>query len=265
MSILITGRPGVGKTTLVLRVMDMLQRKYPELPVRGFVTREVRGSNGRVGFDIINLETKAVVPLARLAALGGPPSPTVGRYGVYVREFEQVAVPILDELLRQGPGQQPSLVVVDEIGKMELFSTAFVAAMRRLLTTGNVMVLATVAEKGPGFIGEAKGLPGLSLVTVTAQNREALPLEVATVIESRLRPVLCTPDPQTDHGRQPQPAPSPPAPGGGVCSNCGQPLQEPPGPQGQPPGHQGQPPGPPGQPPGHQGQPPGPQGRARGI
>ena len=93
--------------------MDILQHRYAERPVHGFVTPEVRGSNGRVGFDIINPETKAVVPLARLAALGGPTSPTVGRYGVYVREFEQVSVPILDKLQRQGPGQQPSLVIVD--------------------------------------------------------------------------------------------------------------------------------------------------------
>ncbi|MEN3037520.1 MAG: nucleoside-triphosphatase, partial [Candidatus Methanosuratincola petrocarbonis] len=54
---LLTGFPGIGKTTAVLRVADLLGREG--FAVGGMITREVRGGAGgaRVGFEVLDLST----------------------------------------------------------------------------------------------------------------------------------------------------------------------------------------------------------------
>eukprot|EP00667_Euglena_gracilis_P022236 EG_transcript_24665 len=213
MAVLITGLPGVGKTTLLLRTLELLQQAHPGLQLEGFVTEEVRGPRGRLGFNLRDLQRNTTVPLARLTEAGGPPLPQVGRYSVYVRDFEQLALPILRAAQRPGTTPEPRVVLVDEIGKMELNSRAFVTEMRALLTSGAVVV-ATVAEKGGGLIAEAKALPGVRLVTVTAANRDALPAEVVRLVSQNLP------------GGSSPPPPSPPPQGPGpTAGKCGKPMQ----------------------------------------
>ncbi|MFQ5893993.1 MAG: nucleoside-triphosphatase, partial [Nitrospinota bacterium] len=109
--ILLTGPPRVGKTTCIERLLGRL-----EAPAAGFFTREVREAGRRVGFDVEDLEGRRGV-LSRIG-LAGPHR--VGRYGVDLADFEAVALPALEAGLEIG-----ALVVIDEIGKMELFSERF--------------------------------------------------------------------------------------------------------------------------------------------
>jgi len=161
--ILVTGSPGSGKTTLVLRVLDLLHGKR----LSGFYTEEVRGRTGRTGFRIVTLDGRT----ARLATAGGVGGPRVGRYGVHLAALEALC-----DALEPRPGVHA--VVIDEIGKMECLSPAFVRAARRALT-GPVPVLGTVALAGGGFIAEAKRLPAVEVITLSRENRDRLPAEVA--------------------------------------------------------------------------------------
>lgn len=167
--IVVTGAPGSGKTTLVRAVVELLAG----VQAAGFYTEEVRGRAGRTGFRVVGLDGSA----GRLATVGGEGGPRVGRYRVHVAEFEAVALPQLE--IR--PGLE--LVVIDEIGKMECLSPAFVAAARRALAA-TVPLLATVALTGGGLIAEAKRALGVELVTVSVENRNALPARLV----ARLRP-----------------------------------------------------------------------------
>jgi nucleoside-triphosphatase len=108
---------------------------------------------------------------APLATLGGERGPRVGRYTVDVAALETVC-DVLD------PGADVDAVVIDEIGRMECLSSAFVAAARRALS-GPVPVLGTVAVAGGGFIAEAKRMPGVEVVALSRENRERLPAEIA--------------------------------------------------------------------------------------
>ena len=162
--ILLTGAPGSGKTTVVCAVVQLLAG----VRAAGFYTEEVRGRAERTGFRVVGLDGSE----GRLASVGAQGGPRVGRYVVHVSEFEAVALPQLEIW----PGLQ--LLVIDEIGKMECLSPAFVAAARRALAAP-VPLLATVALAGGGLIAEAKRAPGVDVVRVSPENRDALPAQLA--------------------------------------------------------------------------------------
>lgn len=169
--LLVTGVPGAGKTTLVRAVLSRL----PEIRAAGFTTEELRGPSGRTGFKVVTLDGRE----ARLATAREGEGPKVGWYTVHVAEFEATAVPAL------APRHDLDLYVIDEIGKMECLSAAFVMAVRRALASG-VAVLATVAVQGAGLIGEAKRLPGVEVTLLTRQNRSRLPADLADRIQAAL-------------------------------------------------------------------------------
>jgi nucleoside-triphosphatase len=167
--ILVTGAPGSGKTTLVRTVLQLLGG----VRAAGFYTEEIRGPTGRTGFRVATLDGRT----ARLATVGGRSGPRVGRYVVHLAEFEALALPQIE--LRP----EVDLLVIDEIGKMECLSPAFVAAARRALTAP-IPLLGTVALAGGGFIAEAKRTPGVEVVEVSRENRNRLPPRVAARLRS---------------------------------------------------------------------------------
>ncbi len=167
--ILLSGAPGSGKTTLVRGVLQLLGG----VRAAGFYTEEIRGPSGRTGFRVVALDGRT----ARLATAGGGGGPRVGRYAVHLAEFEELALSQIE------PRPDLALLVIDEIGKMECLSPAFVAAARRALAAP-VPLLATVALAGGGLIAEAKRAPGVQLVEVTRENQDSLPVPIAERLRS---------------------------------------------------------------------------------
>ncbi len=170
MKILLTGVPGCGKTTAVMRIIAKLAGRK----MAGFYTEEIREAGVRKGFRWKSLDGAEGV-LAHVDIKGRY---KVGRYGVDVAGFEQHIVPILD-----AERMDADLFVIDEIGKMECFSEKFVAAMRRLFAS-EAAVLATVAQRGSGFISEVKGYGGVQLFTLTAHNRTGMVDEIVQMLSA---------------------------------------------------------------------------------
>ncbi len=125
MKIFITGKPGVGKTTLVKRLYSLAPERF-----RGFWTEEIRERGRRVGFKVITTEGREGV----LAHVGIDSPHRVGKYGVDVRGFEEVVLPILESCLPLCP----KVVLIDEIGKMELFSERFVKVVESITFRRNI-------------------------------------------------------------------------------------------------------------------------------
>ena len=173
--ILVTGLPGVGKTTLIRKVLAGLP---PAFPVAGFFTGELREGGHRVGFEIETLDgLKGVLSHVRFQ------SPCrVGRYGVDIGGFERLVLPIL----RAG---EPDLYVIDEIGKMECFSGAFVQTVTALLDAGTP-VFGSVAFKGGGFIERVKGRSDVTLVEVTVRTRDSLVGQIVPELRKQLGGLL---------------------------------------------------------------------------
>ncbi len=159
-TLLLTGTPGIGKTTVLREVATRLSGRK----LAGFYTEEIRAPGGeRSGFRIAGFDGRSGV-----MALAGFPGPhRVGKYGVDVAAIDALVPSFL------APAAPVDIYLVDEIGKMECLSEKFVAAMRRLLNAGKPVV-ATVALHGEGFIDEIKRRPDVQMWQVTRANRDIL-------------------------------------------------------------------------------------------
>jgi nucleoside-triphosphatase len=173
--VLIQARPGVGKTTVVRRLAALLREA--RVPLAGFVAEELREGGCRIGFAIETFDGRQGV-LAHIG-LSGPPR--VGKYGVDLVGFERLALPSLASPPEGG------VVLIDELGKMELASQAFRDAVSRLLQEP-VPVVATVHVAKHPFTDALKRRPGVELVEITVRNRGDLPERLAARLESIRRP-----------------------------------------------------------------------------
>jgi nucleoside-triphosphatase len=170
--LLLTGVPGIGKTTVIRRVAE----RFKGRKLGGFYTEEIREYGGRRGFRLVGFDgTESVI-----AHVDFPKVYRVGKYGVDVGAIDEAT-----ELLADDPAVQ--VYLVDEIGKMECLSERFVAAVRTLLI-GPKPVVATTALRGGGFIAEAKRTEGATIWEVTRANREFLPSRGLRWLEAGVQP-----------------------------------------------------------------------------
>lgn len=167
MKVLLEGRPGAGKTTIARRLLDTL--RSDGVAVRGFVTREIREGDRRVGFSFET--TGGATGVLAHIDFSGPPR--VGKYGVHLAEFESVVVPILSS------GQTNEIVLIDELGKMELASKSFRDAALSVFDDDDTSVVATVQAVGHPVTDELKRRFDVELVAVTLANRDDLPEALA--------------------------------------------------------------------------------------
>jgi nucleoside-triphosphatase len=175
MKILITGRPGIGKTTLVKKVIDKLGKK-----AEGFFTGEIRdeASGERSGFKVTTTGGKSTV----FASKSFESPYRVSSYRVDVKRFEELALPAVEKAMKE----KGRIIVIDEIGKMELFSKQFVSLMEEITKDPDLKVLATIPLKDiHPVVKEIKEADDAVLVHITEANREEVVEEVLDLLKHR--------------------------------------------------------------------------------
>ena len=158
--IFLTGRPGVGKTTIIMKVVDGFRGR-----AGGFYTQEIRKGNLRKGFQIRTLDGRDGI-LAHVSHSGPF---RVGRYGVDVDAFDGIALLSLESAL-----ERDELVVIDEIGKMELFSRRFRTLIQKVLASDK-RILGVIHQRIDPFTQRIRQWPTVEVWTVTEANRNSLP------------------------------------------------------------------------------------------
>jgi len=168
----ITGRPGVGKTTLIERVLTQVSD-----PAGGFLTKEVRKCGHRVGFALVDVATGEERMFARV----GTGESKVGRYAVDPTIIERIGVPAVDHAI-----QEKRLVVIDEVAPMELRAAGFVAAVERALASDCALLISTHAHATHPIADRVR--QELHLVRVKLGNRDELVGVVSALLRREAAP-----------------------------------------------------------------------------
>lgn len=162
---LITGAPGAGKTSLIREVIAAFHGK-----AGGFYTQEIRSRGIREGFLLTTLAGEQAT-LAHIN-LSGPPR--VGKYGVDIASLERVGIAALRKAIRED-----DLVVIDEIGKMELFSVSFREAVTEALS-GEKKLLGAIMVAPHPWVDNIKRMPQVRLLLMTRSNRQQVKEEITS-------------------------------------------------------------------------------------
>ncbi|TFG28316.1 MAG: hypothetical protein EU532_05600 [Promethearchaeota archaeon] len=161
--ILIIGPPRCGKSTMISKLI----RLYTEenYKIFGFLTPEVKKDNNREGFDVQDICSKDRFPLARVGNYNT--RFTLGKYSVFVKEFENY----IDTLFNI-EDREINLIIIDEIGKMELYSEKFQELIKKLFKS-NIPIIATIGEKMKHSVKDyILRLPNTKLLNLTRDNNE---------------------------------------------------------------------------------------------
>lgn len=167
MNILIQGPPRIGKTTVIIKLAKLL--KNPA----GFYTEEIREEGKRVGFCVRNFQGEKGI----LAHQSYKSKYRVGKYRVNVEDFERVALPALERGLKES-----AVLLIDEIGKMEMFSTKFREKVKSVLESP-LPVVATIPEKPTPQIKEVLKNQKFRTIKITTANRDSLPLLILNLLK----------------------------------------------------------------------------------
>ncbi len=156
-NLLFTGKPGIGKTTLIKHIIK-------NLPVKGwgFYTEEIREKGGRVGFKVVDLQGNEGI----LAHVKIKSKFKVSKYGVDLRFFEKIVIPVMEEGMKEG-----GVIIIDEIGKMELFSVKFRKTLFQILSSP-VPVIGTILQKYHTVGEEIKKRKDVKVIELTERNRD---------------------------------------------------------------------------------------------
>ncbi len=175
MIIAITGKPGIGKTTVIKKIIEKLQNK-----AIGFYTQEIRNSRTRkrLGFEVITTDGQRSI-LAQKFKEG---KYKVGSYTVDVENFEKIVIPLLEKALEE----KDKVIVIDEVGKMELLSKKFQELLKKLLSKNDAKIILTVPIKDVHpIVKEIKNRPDVKIIELTLDNRDTIPSKILEKLNER--------------------------------------------------------------------------------
>ncbi|MFW9833081.1 MAG: NTPase [Candidatus Thorarchaeota archaeon] len=166
-NILLTGKPGIGKTTAIKRIVEKLDSQN----VNGFWSREIREKKKRIGFSIETLSGERGI----LAHVNQKVGPKVSRYRVNVEDIESIMIPELQRARDLG-----QFIIIDEIAKMEIFSRKFVDEVLRCLDTRRV--IGTIQERRHPVLDRIRSREDVQLIELTLLNRDQIPNRVLELV-----------------------------------------------------------------------------------
>lgn len=161
--IAITGRPGIGKSTLCKKVIASVRKK-----AGGMISGDIRPGRQRVGFEIVDIATGKKGILAHVNQEHGP---AVGKYRVNLKDLNEVGVEAIKNALNF------DLIVIDEIAPMELYSKDFISAVEAALQSSKSMLVTFHQRSSHALIQKIRST--FEVYVLTEQNRDSLAVQIA--------------------------------------------------------------------------------------
>ena len=154
-NLFVTGKPACGKTTLIKEVCCRNIDK-----VGGFYTQEIYEENERQGFLLKTFEGKEGV----LAKKGMKSIHKLNKYGIDLSILENIGIKAIYKAL-----DEKKIVVIDEIGSMEIISESFRKALMDSLGS-SLKVLASIRYQSQPFTNEIKKMSDSSMIYLSREN-----------------------------------------------------------------------------------------------
>jgi len=159
-NIFVTGPPRSGKSTLIEKIIDELFKKG--FTVGGISTPEVREKGRRIGFKIIDLATGKWSWMAH-TNISSPHR--VSKYGVDLEAIQNIGVKAILSAV-----ENADAIIVDEIGKMELFSKTFQEAVRKALDSSKIVIGTIGLKLRHPFANEVKNRRDTIIIFLTREK-----------------------------------------------------------------------------------------------
>jgi len=175
--IILTGYPGVGKTTSIVKINDFL--KLRGFKTGGFITLEERDKGKRVGFKIIDLMSLSEDWLAHVSFKDGP---SIGKYRVNLKAMDGIGVKALEKALAEA-----DIILIDEVGPMEMLSNNFRRKLSEVMQSEKPVVLTLHRSYVNRRIPELDTKHEVLVFQISMTNRDAIPLVVSREILRRLK------------------------------------------------------------------------------
>ena len=171
-NILIRGKPRSGKSTLIQKLVELLKQRGKT--IGGIITPEIREAGRRVGFEIIDVMVNDRGILSHINQREGP---RISRYRVNLKDLNNIGVGGIKKALEKNV----DLIIIDEIGKMELFSKDFQEIIWEALNQQKV--LGTIGQISHPFVTKIYERDDLQVITLSIQNRDQIFEQLSSSID----------------------------------------------------------------------------------
>ncbi|MBC7117639.1 MAG: NTPase [Methanobacteriaceae archaeon] len=170
LNIIITGKPGSGKTTLIKKIKNYLEKKGAS--IGGIFTPEIREGKKRIGFEIIDIMTNERGILAEK----GAPGPRVGSYGVNLETIKRVGIPGIEKAIKSA-----DYIIIDEVAPMELKDPNFLVKVEEAFSSDKTVIAAFHRR----LIQNMKDREDVQIFKIDPKNREIVYEEIKSIIEGK--------------------------------------------------------------------------------
>jgi len=169
----LSGLPGVGKTTTLIKTIEILEEEG--YVVGGMITEELRENGRRTGFYVLDWMSKEKKVFAHKDFESRH---KVGKYGIDVKALEEVGIKALQEAM-----EKADVIVIDEIGKMEVESKKFVQTVRDILDMDKHIIMTLHKKSRNSLLQEIRRRDDIRMLEVTPINRNLLPFKIVQLIK----------------------------------------------------------------------------------
>ena len=172
----ITGLPGAGKTYTLRKVIEMLTSDG-KLTVGGMIDEKVADDSGRkkVGMKVTDLLTNESAVFARPDIES---KIMIGTLGVDLALFESVSIAAIKNAC-----EQCDIVIIDEVGKVEVESQAFVDAVNEALDVDKPMIITLHKKSRNPLLQDIRRRDDVRILEVTPTNRNILPFKIVSLMK----------------------------------------------------------------------------------
>ena len=178
----ITGMPSVGKTQTLLKIIASLEKSG--YVVEGMITKPMHHKKQHVGFYVVDWQTGEKEVFAHVDF---EQKEKVGDFGVDIPALEKIGIPAIQKAIKD---DDVDIIVVDEVGKMEMLSEAFCETVIEALDSDKPIMLTLHKKSRTPLLQDVRRRDDIRILEVTPVNRNLLPYKIEKIMEEKLPPLF---------------------------------------------------------------------------